>query len=190
MEVPEQVGDFIRRTVAKMNPGIATETINRTISEQLEAFRKSDVRVYCVDCGLLFYVGNVNCLMDDRFWDWKMLAFRHVWDTNHMVKVTLGYFARQRGLPRRFLEASGLVGSNGDFDYSMHVRKFRDRLEHLYDPRAKRTNDQNWDSLSSCFCSVCEEEYQNPKEACYCCFGQKPWMPYNEVDTIVIQNGC
>lgn len=161
--------------------------LDKKIEEQLNIFRESEAVVFCEDCLTVFCAGNAQTVAETKtFDDWKMLAFRHVWDTQHKVVIHFPYFA---------LSMFSLSNYSNLFDpqdktkvlYYKTVEQLRTSLLMKGDPRANRSNDENWDANSVCFCSTCGKSHHNPKDACYCCYGTKQWMPFSEVDTIEIR---
>lgn len=170
----------------------------KKLSELTQLFLTSEATVYCEDCGLVFYHGlakPVACEKD--YVDWKMLSFRHAWDTRHKVKVYLPFFVAQAaqlnyknaamyGFTKQALK--GLkFDENMQVEYSLFVEELRSRLVNMGDPCARRCNDENWDARSTCFCSVCHKEFYSPKDACMCHSELKPWLPLDEVKGIVVK---
>lgn len=157
------------------------------INEMLTLFENSEATVYCHDCGLIFYAGTVEKLMEgDKFVDWKMLSFRHVWDLHHKVKVYMPFF-KVSAFPLWRLVSRFSSESNMVLNYYEEVEAFRRRLIENNDPRYMLTNDQNWDASSRCYCSTCGKSYYDPKEACLCCPGSKRGLPQEEVETIRVK---
>jgi hypothetical protein len=191
LEVPENIKAFISQAVQNHYGNADKETVDSIINEQLKAFAGSECQVYCKDCGLIFYfgVGSSGMLMDKRFLDWKMLAFRHAWDTGHKVKVASKYFTGANKVSLKVLATFGITGVDGQFDYSEQVRKLKERYHASGNPRLGRSFDENWTPRDVCVCSVCGETHNSPRDACYCCFGSKGWMPFSEVDKINVAGG-
>lgn len=173
------------QVMTALNNALPNETPK--INELLKMFEASNGTVYCEDCNLLFFSGKAGTIANEkRYVDWKMLAFRHVWDTKHKVVVQLPFM----GLAT--FPLSGFVPlidpqDSTKFLYWKSVEEFRSRLLSRGSFRALRSNDKNWDTGSRCVCSTCGKSYYDPKEACYCCYGTKPWIPYAEADTIKVR---
>jgi hypothetical protein len=161
-------------------------------------FFNSEATVYCEDCGLVFYYGKAKPVAcEKRFVDWKMLSFRHVWDTRHKVKVYLPFFMAQSALlasknPAVYGFTKQAMRTlkfdeNNQIAYYLAVEALRQQLEDSGDMCINRTSDQNWDAGSSCFCSICGKEYYDPKTACLCHSESKPWLPIKEVESIRVR---
>jgi hypothetical protein len=143
----------------------------------------SDALVYCKDCGLVFYYGSATPILETtKYYEFKMLAFRHVWDTQHTVKIALAYFKsapfsmKAMGAPQ--------FDENNEINYSEKVEELREQLRWKGSIKVQNTFDENWDERSKAFCVTCGKEYHDPKDACYCCIGTKPWLPMKEVETL------
>ncbi len=188
----EWITDKIRTVIKVKFPNMPDTAINNLVEDQVKLLEKSDSIVYCSDCGLTFYLGYKNSnkiVFDKRFLDFEMLAFRHSWDTRHTVKISLAFFKQK--LPgvgffslNRFLP---VFDKDNEINYSKIVEDKREWLESVGSERARHSHDENWDAGSRCYCSVCGKSFADPKQACMCCFGQKPWMPYNEVEKINVK---
>lgn len=153
------------------------------LKEQIELFKNSEAVVVCEDCATIFYCGKAETVaMTREFVDWKMLATRHVWDTQHKVVVFLPYFSMSMFPLSKFTEYID-PNDNTKILYYKQVEKHRENRP----DRAKNTFDQNWDVRSRCYCSVCFKGYYNPKDACMCHMDMKPYLPMSEVNTIMVK---
>ncbi len=178
----ESAISIIKRTLGNKIRGSDLKVL-----EQLKLFRDSDAIVYCDDCKTVFYSGNAHVVAEEkRFVDWKMLSFRHVWDTKHKVKVYLSYFGLSTVSLSQYLPYFD-PQDNRIVNYYETVEEKRQTMIEHNDYRAFKSHDENWDSKSRCTCSTCGKSYYDPKDACYCCYGTKPWLPYKEVDTIMVK---
>jgi hypothetical protein len=190
-KVPEWLNEKVRSTLKARFPNVPDSAFDNALEDQAKLLEKSNSIVYCSDCGIIFYLGyNTSDLImnNKQFLDFKMLSFRHAWDTKHIVKISLEYFKQKiPGLGKIFSlnHFLPMFDENNEINYSKVVEDKRKSM--VGTKFVKHTHDENWDAGSVCFCSVCKKPYSNPKEACYCCFGQKPWMPYNVVDTIKVK---
>jgi hypothetical protein len=166
------------------------------LSELTKVFLNSEATVYCEDCGLVFYSGSARPVaLEKDYVDWKMLSFRHVWDTQHKVKVYLPFFLAQAAMIKqknpamygftKYAVKSLKFDDNMQVEYYLAVEEMRESLAGT--PEFTRTNDMNWDENSSCFCSVCKKEYYDPKKACLCHSESKPWLPLGEVESIKVR---
>lgn len=161
--------------------------IELKFKEQLDIFRSSESVVVCEDCGTIFYAGPTKAVAEEkRYVDWKMLSFRHVWGLKHKVVIFMPYFGLSIFPLSNFAELFD-PQDNTKIRYWLEVERFRQRLIGRGDKRATRTNDENWDANSICYCSTCGKVYHDPKDACYCCFETKPWLPQSEVISINIK---
>ena len=182
-----------------------------TIFRERELFLNSPTKIFCSTCGIVFYEGSTRKYLDSLFYDFKMLAFRHVWDTKHSVKIETAYLTLRKNEFRKGIEAYAkgkyeeavrilrhigflplnLVGFDLSrfnpelqLDYSSFVDDLRMKFKNTQDKRLNHTFEENWDDNSSCFCSECKKEYHSPREACYCCQETKSWMPWFEVNSL------
>lgn len=166
------------------------------LDELTKIFLTSESTVYCEDCGLVFFYGKAQPIASEkRFVDWKMLSFRHAWDTKHKVKIHLPFFTANAAMLARksssaftfwnYAKHSLDFDDNNEVEYYLEVEKLRDRLEGT--PQGDKKNDENWDANSTCFCSICGKEYYDPKRACLCHSEMKPWLPMKEVESIRVR---
>ena len=167
------------------------------LSDLKTVFLNSEATVYCEDCGVVFFYGKTNIVVrEERFVDWKMLSFRHCWDTRHKVKVYMPFFlATQAQVSEKNTIASTLIKrfmtSRLDFDevgqMCFYVKV--DQLRKHYDGtlRGQHTHDENWDVTSRCVCSVCDKVFYDPKAACLCHSEVKRWLPLEEVKGIDVR---
>ena len=138
---------------------------------------------------MIFFQGKAKTVSSEkRFVDWKLLSFRHVWDLKHKVVVHVSFL----GLSP--LSLNGKVPfidpeDNMVIRYWMSVENKREVLRQKGDLRFSRLFDANWTKNSKCTCSTCGKSYSEPRLACYCCYGTKPWMPFPEVDKINVKVG-
>lgn len=157
--------------------------VDQKINEQLDIFRNSEAVVVCEDCATIFYSGFAKVIAETKkFVDWKMLAFRHVWDTHHKVVIFMPYFGLSMFSMSHF---NPLIDpqDNTKILYYQTVERLRQNRP----DRAKRSFDENWKDNDTCYCSVCGKRYFNPKDACYCCFESKPFLPKTEIETIRVE---
>jgi len=186
-DIPSNIEDAIKAQIKQKYPNIPDSAINSVIEEQKHALVESDCAVYCKDCGVIFFMGykTVDLVAFNReFLDFKMLAFRHAWDTGHNVMVSLAYFKQNITGAKLLPSLVPAFNEDNEINYSKSVEQLRERLKLQGSSRAGKSFDENWNGKDECVCSVCKKTYSNPRVACYCCFGQKPWMPYDVVDTI------
>jgi hypothetical protein len=168
------------------------------LDELTKLFLNSEATVYCEDCGLIFYSGKAQPVACEKnYVDWKMLSFRHAWDTQHKVKVYLPFFTAQ--MAELNFKSAAMFGFTKqafkqlDFDefnqinYSLSVERLRNNLIASGDGAAFHKNDFNWDAGSRCSCSVCHKEYYDPKAACLCHRELKQWLPLGEVESIKVR---
>lgn len=157
------------------------------IDEQLKIFRESEAVVVCEDCLELFFSGKTRTIVETKcFVDWKMLAFRHAWDTRHKVVIFLPYFGVSLIRLSTFNKLISPEDNSKVLFYKL-VEEKREKYLMNNDARAHKSFDGNWDLNSQCFCSTCGTAYYDPQDACYCCYGSKPWMPFEEVNTIKVK---
>ena len=128
--------------------------------------------------------GKANQVLEKgKRYDWKVLSERHVWDLKHKVVLFLHYFNMAFFSLAQFNKYVD-PQDNSKFLYWKIVEKKRTKLRFKNSVRAYRKFDENWRETDKCLCNVCEKDYYNPKDACYCCYGMKPYLPFSEVDTI------
>lgn len=175
------------------------DTWQNKLTDLKEQFLKSEAVVYCEDCGLIFYSGIAKSVINEKHYvDWKLLSFRHVWDTKHKVKIYLPFFlAADKIVENKDKKYSKLINNVRQqflgFDnfnqvcYYLEVEKLRERLINMGSVKAQKSHDSNWDVNSRCECSVCYTSFYDPKEACNCHSEQKPWLPLNEVELINVR---
>jgi len=196
-EIPEKMLDVISNKLQLSS----TENgeMQKKLAELKNQLLTSQATIYCEDCGLVFYSGLVAPIINEQnFVDWMMLSFRHVWDTQHKVKIYLPFFLAANQMlfkGNKYLanvqktirmQALGFDKSE-QVCYYLEVEKKRERLKLSGSPRASMSNDENWDSGSRCVCSICHKQYYNPKDACLCHAEQKPWLPMTEVNSIKVR---
>jgi len=160
--------------------------------DMIRTFLSSASKVYCKSCGLVFYFGPTSKIISSAFGepicDFKMLAFRHAWDhPQHRVIVKVSehferYARNQNQL--NWLRGKQYLGK-GEWDYSAEVSKLRRRLAGEGNPKAQNTSDENWRIYGGqAICSNCNQLHDSLRKACLCCRDVKPFMPFQEVDTI------
>ena len=198
---PEEISSKLLDTLAT-NLKISDETKQcwqQKLSDLKTVFLNSEATVYCEDCGVVFYYGKTNIVVrEERFVDWKMLAFRHCWDTKHKVKLYVPFFlATVAQVSEKNTIASTLISkfmsSNLGFDdanqicYYLEVERLRKQLVARGSPLVGWKHDTNWDVNSRCICSVCGQVFYDPKDACLCHSEYKRWLPLEEVKGIDVR---
>lgn len=170
----------------------------KTIEREKEALQKSNTKIFCSNCKIIFYDGETSKYLASLFYEFKMLAFRHAWDTKHRIKIETSYISEHKKEFYKGLQTFskynllpqgvdlGRFNQNLQLDYTSFVEGLRQQMNDNHDKRLNQTFEENWDLGSTCFCSTCQKEYHSPKEVCYCCSGSKIWMPWNEVNSLKV----
>lgn len=193
--IPKQLLDGISKNL-EVSETVKGEWKNK-LADLKKQFLTSQATVYCEDCGLVFYNGSADVVSnEDRFVEWKMLSFRHVWDTRHKVKIYMPFFLVGDAMVKQknplFAQMIMRIRTQrlgfdefGQVCFYEQVEDLRDRL--CGSPKSQRSNDENWDVRSRCVCSVCGKSYYDPKDACLCHDESKPWLPMSEVNSINVR---
>lgn len=145
-----------------------------------EEFLMAPCTVYCETCSVVFYKGLGFGVLEASavIWDFRYLAFRHCWDNpEHKVVVSLPLLAQKTQGKH-----------SGFFEYSEIVNTLREDLRAKGDVHGWRACDENWNpTVDRVLCSNCKTEFNNIREACYCCSGAKPFLPFQELENFKIQ---
>jgi hypothetical protein len=201
MSSPESIAKKVFETVTKNIadlPETAKSDLQMKFEDMKKVFVNSEATIYCEDCGAIFYYGKAfGVISEQRYVDYKMLAFRHIWDTRHKVKISLPFMvasASTLAVKNPALYAAWkhvrntlLFDDNDQVEYFRSVESMRERLINSGQPQAYQSNDENWDYASTCICSVCGKSYHDPKRACLCHVESKSWLPMEEVNSIKVR---
>lgn len=196
-EIPESILTLCENMISILDAPEKSKEYRDKIKLLLNYLLESPANVYCEDCGLIFFEGLVDTVLNEkRFVDWKMLSFRHCWDTRHKVKVALPMFVAFKAQliksPMFFTLIKNLLpifkfDDFGNVCYYLEVEDLRERLEMRGSKQAFNSSDVNWDRGSRCVCSFCGKNYYDPKKACLCHSDTKPWLPMGEVESIRVK---